>query len=337
MASSRWRAFAVTFAAVAAAIFVGILGAALLVDPYDTGRFGIDYPKGVRTQGPRTANASRARDPAFQAAIFGNSHVQLLEPEGLTAATGIPFVSLMVPATRPKEQLTLIDWFLARRREPPRALVLGIDAPWCTPDPALLNEKPFPFWLYSLQPLDYIGGLVRYDLLEEIPRRIGFLLRGGKRARPDGYWNYEQNYIDLGYAEDAARRKLAAEQPAVVPNPIGQFPAADALALRLSRLPGETAVVLVRPPVFITALPKAGTPEAASDAACRDAFARVAAARPNTALVDWRDDRPDNRDPANFFDHTHYRMAVARKLQGDVAAAVRQLGASRDRQSPPNG
>ena len=35
---------------------------------------------GVRQQGPRTAAASRGRDPAFNAAIVGNSHIQLLSP-----------------------------------------------------------------------------------------------------------------------------------------------------------------------------------------------------------------------------------------------------------------
>ena len=53
----------------AAVLLIGILGAAYAIDPYDTGRSGLLKKPGVRPQGPRTANASRGRDPAFNAAV----------------------------------------------------------------------------------------------------------------------------------------------------------------------------------------------------------------------------------------------------------------------------
>ena len=61
---------------------------------------------------------------------------------------------------------------------------------------------------------------------------------------------------------------------------------------------------------------------AGADAACRDAYARLAAERPRTALVDWRVDRPENREPDNYFDHTHYRRKIAGPLAADIAAAI---------------
>ena len=89
--------------------------------------------------------------------------------------------------------------------------------------------------------------------------------------------------------------------------------------------PAETALILLRPPVYVTALPKPGTRDAAADAACRKAFADLAARRPRTALVDWRVDRPELRDPGLFFDHSHYRQPIARLVELDLAEAIRKL------------
>src|SRR3712207_6134716 len=98
-AGAPWRSFAVTLLTAAALALLGILTAAYLVDPYDTGRSLLLHKPGVRPQGPRTAAASRGRDPAFDSAIIGNSHIQLLSPERLKEKTGLSFVQLSVPAS----------------------------------------------------------------------------------------------------------------------------------------------------------------------------------------------------------------------------------------------
>ena len=65
----------------------------------------------------RTAAASRGRDPAFRGAIFGNSQIQLISPEELKARTGIPFVSLIAPATIILERFAFVEgWNLGRGR-----------------------------------------------------------------------------------------------------------------------------------------------------------------------------------------------------------------------------
>src|SRR4051794_32565634 len=94
-----WRGFAATFLAAAALILVGFVALAYVVDPYDTGRSDLLGKPGVRPQGPRTAAPSRGRDQAFNAALIGNSHIQLLSPERLKEATGLDFVQLSVPAS----------------------------------------------------------------------------------------------------------------------------------------------------------------------------------------------------------------------------------------------
>lgn len=326
--AAKWTGFTGAFLGAAALITAAFLTAAFLIDPYDSGRSPLKLKDGVRPQGPRTALASRGRDPNFTGAIFGNSHVQLISPEELRAKTGIPFVSLIAPATMPKETFATIDWFLRHHREtPPKAIVVGIDNYWCTADPALPAEKPFPFWLMSPSLPEYVGGLMRFDLLEELPRRISYLTsRKAERARPDGYWNYDSNDSARGYGTNPEFiAQLEKPIEAGGGNVDGPFPAATGLEELMKTAPAETALILLRPPVYVTALPKPGTRDALANAACRQAFADLAARRPRTALVDWRVDRPELRDPKLFFDHSHYRQPIARLVEADIADAIRKL------------
>lgn len=326
--AAKWTGFTGTLLGAAVLIAAAFLTIAFLIDPYDSGRSPLKLKEGLRPQGPRTALASRGRDQNFTGAIFGNSHIQLISPEELRVRTGIPFVSLIAPATLPKESLATIDWFLSHhRKSPPKAIVVGVDNYWCTANPALPNEKPFPFWLLSRSLPDYVGGLMRFNLLEELFRRIEYLTsRKAERARPDGYWDYESGYGVQGYGtnpEIIARLQKPLE--AGGGNVDGPFPAATALEALMKTAPAETALILVRPPVYVTALSKPGTRDAAADAACRKAFADLTARRPRTALVDWRVDRPELHDPSLFFDHSHYRQPIARLVEADIAEAIGKL------------
>jgi hypothetical protein len=320
---AAWRRFAVTLAATAAVAFAGLVGLLVALDPYDTGRLGLVVNRNIPQQGPRTANVSRGRDPAFNAAIFGNSHIQLVMPERLNEATGYSFVSLMVPATGPREQLTLMRWFLRHHPEP-AAFVIGLDATWCTIDPALPTSRPFPFWLYDRELMSYAKGLIRYSALERIPVRVAALFGRIRPARRDGYWDYDADYRRIGYGEPAfVASKLAGERPTWSGNVHGPFPAAEQLRIALAALPKSTPVVLVRPPLYIGAQPAPGSDADKGDRACRAAFAAVARDRPLTTLVDWSVDRPENRQIENFFDKTHFRAGTARLLEADIAAALR--------------
>jgi len=326
--AAKWTGFTGALLGAAVLIAAAFLTIAFLIDPYDSGRSPLKLKEGVRPQGPRTALASRGRDPNFTGAIFGNSHIQLISPEELRAKTGIPFVSLIAPATMPRETFATIDWFLRHHRKtPPKAIVVGVDNYWCTANPALPNEKPFPFWLLSRSLPDYVGGLMRFNLLEELFRRIEYLTsRKAERARPDGYWDYESGYGVQGYGtnpEIVARLQKSLESGGG--NVDGPFPAATGLEALMKAAPAETALILLRPPVYATALSKPGTRDAEADAACRKAFADLAARRPRTALVDWRVDRPELHDPGLFFDHSHYRQPIARLVEADIAEAIRTL------------
>lgn len=324
---ARWRGFALAFLATAAVVTFALMALAALIDPYDTGRSPLQLKPGVRPQGPRTAAPSRGRDPAFRAGIFGNSHVQLLSPAILGEKTGIPFVSLISPATGPREALVVMDWFLRHRREPAQALVIGLDDRWCTPDPTLPTEKPFPFWLFSKDPLDYLTGLMRFDVVEESFRRLRYLTaRSPERAAANGYWNYEADYEVQGFHNDPAlRAKLHQPRDFSGGNSTGPFPAASALLALLNRQASDVPVVLLRTPMFITAQAAPGSEAAKADSACREAYADIARSRPRTALIDWKTDRPENREPENYFDRTHYRANIARLVEADIASALNRL------------
>jgi hypothetical protein len=319
-----WARFALLMLGATACLVMALMAFLYVLDPYDTGRPGWFSKPGVRPQGPRTAAASRGRDPAFNAAIFGNSHVQLLSPERLDAQTGLSFVSLIAPATHPREQLALMDWFLRHHPGRARAVVIGVDGNWCTPNPALPNEKPFPFWLYERSTLRYAAGLVRFDLLEEASRRLDWLRRlNPERARPDGYWDYEPNYINLGYDVRPDRRAILEKPSSAVPaNPEGLFPAAKALAEAMSGWEPAIRVALVVPPVYRTALPEPGSQLERADIACRAALRQVADARAGAVFIDMRNLSPEAQDASLWFDHTHYRRAVAEKVERAVAAAL---------------
>jgi len=330
-----WRRFAVTLVAGTLAVLAGIVALAYVVDPYDSGRSTLFEKPGVRPQGPRTANASRGRDPAFDAVVVGNSRIQLLAPERLNRATGLNFVQLAVPGSGPKEHMALIDWYLRHRATPPRALVLSVDDLWCTSDPNLTNEKPFPFWLYSADPLEYVRGLVRFDLLEELPMRLAYLFgEDPERARPDGYWDYEPEYIALGHTTNPAIRKRLEQRPYAGAERFERdplegkrsFPAAERFREIAAALPPETALVLVMPPTYTNFQPPPGTERAFRDQACKAAISAAAQeAHPRTTVVDWRIDRPENRNPELFFDQMHYRLPIARLIERDVTAALRRL------------
>ncbi len=303
---------------------------AYAIDPYDTGRSSLFAKHGVRYQGPRTAAASRGRDPAFDAGIFGNSHIQLLSPERLKEKTGLDFVQLSVPGSGPREQFVVLDWFLRHRQAPVRG-----DRPLRRPD--LVHGRSqgpgdrsrFRSGFSAPARSNTPRGLLRYDILEELPRRLGYLLgRPIERARPDGYFDYEAGYLTMGYKVDPEKlEKLEKRVPDNWPvNVAGQFPVADWLREVAANFPADTAVLLIFPPSYKAALPSPESIRGRSDRACKDALQNALAdSHPKTAVIDWRLDRPENHRIDLYFDQTHYRQPIAQAIENDIADALRRM------------
>lgn len=321
-----WRGFARLFCIAVASLGAGYIALALVVDPYDTGRSSLLSRGGVRPQGPRTASAVRGRDPAYPGAIFGNSHIQLIEPAALSRLTSIPFVQLSVAATGPGEQFAILDWYL-RHHAAPRALVFSADEYWCGDDPRFPGEHGFPYWLLG-DPIAYLRGLLRFSAAQETINRVGWLLNPRRKLAPrDGWWDYEANYLGLGYGREQ-RFKDALDRPvpeAPEPHKAGPFPAASRFRTELVRIPEATAVVLVFPPIYAGGEPRPGTARATAEAACRAAIRDALPAHGLSALVDWRSGRPEARDPDLFFDQNHYRLPLAEALTEAIAVEVVRL------------
>jgi hypothetical protein len=267
---------------------------------------------GVFETGPRFANASRGRDPQFDAAVLGNSTIQLVSPERLNAATGARFVQLSTPGSSIRETFTLLDYFVRHRPSPPKAVVIGLGLDWCGADPAFPLSNPFPFWLYDASDWTYATNLFRFDTLQAVPRRIAQLAGLAPRARPDGYWDYQMD----------ARRPRPSRFPDLVRFDEGStIPAAAALSAALVRLPPTTAVVLVHPPIHTPAMPTEAA-QTTVQSRCLAAFQGVASGRPRTTVLErWSPDR-FNVVAENFFDAVHYKGEVALALDGAIAAAL---------------
>lgn len=309
----RWLATFVGTLAVAGALVFGLIS---IVDPYDSG-FGLLGIRGVDDASPRTANASRARDPDFDAAVIGNSTGQLLKPSELSRATGAKFVQLTTPGTGPREQLAMMDYFV-RHHAKVGALVIVTDAGFCLRDPALPLQHPFPFWLYGESKVDYFSRMFSSRALRHTWRRLMILAGRRERSAPDGYWDYEV----LGPGE--FQPLIAPQNDAAPAGPVSDFfPGIALLGDAIRKLPADVPVVLVVPPTFYSTLPRPGSAAAAEEDACKIALRRVIAGRPRSNLIDYRIDNALTRERANFMDFGHYRAIIARRMEQGIAESIK--------------
>jgi hypothetical protein len=339
-----WRRFALLFLGVFATV-VGIAYAfIILVDPYDSGRFAsfglrspydspthrlADVTGGISASGTassgasfgdtdtsqRTSNVALGRSPRFHAAIFGNSHGQLLSPERLSRATGLAFVQLTVPGSNVREQLTMMHWFIAHHTDI-GAMVLALDERWCVTDPALPVRTPFPFWLYSDSNLVYLSHAMSTRSLRDSIRRVAAAIGSQPSVDPAGYADYEMGKT---WSFKPGPPATADDFPVGDGRSSPDFPGLIRLDAVLDEIPAATPVVIVMPPQFYTRLPPAGTAAALFRDACK---ARIAARARSGAFIDFLVDSEIARAPENFMDDEHYRTNVARIIEADVAGAL---------------
>ncbi len=310
-------AFLRSFVAVAAVAIVAVAALLLLVDPYDTGRLTPFARQGMPETAPRTASASRVRDPAFDAAIVGNSTIQLVRPEKLKELSGLSFVQLSVPGTGPMEQATLIERLFALRGAAVRALVVGLDYAWCDGSRETRTIHPFPFWLHDPSDLTYARSLFRMSSVEYLPGRIRVLLGDKRTARRDGFWDFEL----LWPPHWEARADLPSMRGPPVPD---IRPADGGIARILAAMPAGVRLILVYPPVHISRHVPFGDDERRRINACKAGLNAAAARRPGVEIVDlWVDDA-DTRNPALFFDASHYRRPLGDRIEAAIAEALRR-------------
>lgn len=316
-----WRRFWMRYAAWVLGIGI-VLGTVMLgLDPYDTGRFALFGSYGVPQFGQRLADASLGRQAQFDIAILGNSTMQLIDPSRFGDG-GHRAVSLTMPGTGPREQLSVADWFLRHHKGTAKALIVGLDQRWCESNhpPDLIH--PFPFWLYG-DISDYLVHMIQYKSFESAARKLGLLLGVVPAMRADGYNDY-----DTGHAWDRAgfRERLnapteegEAEFGSVPPY---HFAAAPLLRDFLLRLPRGVAVVLVVPPQF---LPGMDSNSVRQQAACADTFRDLASRRAHTRFINFlaHDDLTSRED--DYWERSHYRSRVAREMESEIDEVLAQL------------
>ncbi len=333
-----WSRFAVWATCSTVGLFLALLGALYLIDPYDTGRSPLSGEPRVRGQKDVNATASVGRNPKYTAAVIGNSTIALVKPSRLTELTGLPFAQLSVPGTQIPEQLTVLDWFMKHHADNAKALVISVNRDtWCTQDPKQPGNNPFPFWRFSTSPVEYFGGLLSVSSVEQAGRRLGIIKNTKTESAADGYWDYEPLYTEAGKMADPHRlEKMFLKVNDQHGDPNASFPAVGLLERKLQTLSADLSVVLVFPPVFTAKQPEPGTPRYAAEQACRKRLTDMAARRPNTAVVDWWLDRPGMTSPDLFIDQIHYRHPIARVLENEIGAALQAMHGT-ERRSPPSG
>ena len=181
-----------------------------------------------------------------------------LDPEKLSQMTGLSFVQMTTPGSGPKEQMTLMRYFMARHARID-TIVLNVDERWCGHDPSLPVIFAFPFWLYGSD-LDYLGHLLSTRAVTAARSRIELALGLLPAADPRGYTDYEtgrtRNFHSGPFVERSG--EIAPLRTADT-----YFPAVDALDEVLAALPASTHIVIVAPPVYRERLPVPGTQIAA--------------------------------------------------------------------------
>jgi hypothetical protein len=297
----------------------------ILVDPYDSGRFGLLGIDGMADRNTTTATVSRARDPDFDSAIIGNSTAQLLDPVALSEATGLKFVQLRVNGASPSAELAVLDFFL-RHHPGVRALAIITDPSWCAHDVAELLPDRFPFWLYEDSALGYAERMLSWPAVEHAFQRLAIGLSWRKRNDPTGTFRPD-DIAPQGVFREINRP--SDPRPAATAAFRDVFPEVARLDDIVKKLPADAGVVVVVPPTFARFVPQPGTVLAAEREACNSALQRIVAGRPHSNFINLRLDNALTRDPANFEDFIHYRPNIAAKVGAGIAASLRDGAAAK--------
>jgi hypothetical protein len=315
-----WRTADLSYIGIAFCGLAGLFVAIVLIDPYDSGRLPSFLGPGVSDADARTASISRGRDQSFNAGIFGNSRAMLLSPARLDQITGFRFVQLTTPTSGAREQATLLRYF-ARHHDDVGAVIMMLDPRWCSRDPGIPTQVPFPFELYG-DNLHYFSSMLNTRVVTMAYRRV--LLALGKLPATDrnGYLDFE---ADRSWPFQPAYPVRAAVD--LVPAPLAKppFPALDHMEKALSELAQRTAVVLFWPPFYYTELPAAASTQAREIAGCKYQLTERAAAHRNWRIVDFLLDSPTSRDPSNFLDAGHFRQPIARQLERRIATMLADI------------
>ncbi len=290
-----------------------------VIDPWDTLPLSPRLPRVPISGNARFSHPALARDPAFDAAVFGTSTARLLQPAELDPLFGMHFANLAMNSATAWEQTQLLRVFL-RAHPAPRAVLIGLDAEWCGDAAPETTPRPFPRWMYGTSPwAGYLHVLTPFAV-QEAANQLA-VMTGLKRRRYglDGYTRFVPD--DAAY--DPARVDAAFarwSRPDTRPAQSDDTFALPALALlqdALAAIPAGTRTVLFFAPYHVEQQGAPGTRGAARWAACKRAVQAMAAGR--ATVLDFLIPSAITRSRSNYWDPLHYRAAIATEVTHSLA------------------
>lgn len=318
----RWARFLRRLLAFAAVPLVVTYAFIALVDPWGMLPLSPPLPRETVTTNQRFAYPMLARDTRFDSVVIGTSTARLLRPELLNEVFGGRFANLSMNSGTAWEQAQILALFM-RSRSAPRRVLIGLDMVWCESGPLRrLTPRPFPEWMYGGNLWRGYAEILNPFAAEEAGKQALAMLRLAKpRYGRDGY----ADFLPSDSLYDAARAAAGLVRPSSPPamaDAAFDFPQHALLAERLAALPPETQVLLFFVPYHVSLQPAPGTLDAQRWAACKDAVARIARARPGTALADFMIDSALTREDTHYWDPQHYRVGIADRLARALAEAA---------------
>jgi hypothetical protein len=320
-----WRRFAIRLLATTAGGIGTIFLLLCAVDPWGALPFHGPLPRVFADHSQRWAYPALAREPRFDAAIFGDSTARLIDPAPLNAALSARFANLAMTKAQAFEQLRLMDVFIQAHARP-RAILIGLDKVWCDrrPDIPHFGYDAIPDWLYDGDTVAAFRNLLSLHAIETAVRDVSTLLgRSPPPYGPDGYtliW-FDKRPYDAARARAIQAREEAIPWPDAPGDPESwHYPALEWLVQRLDALPSETRKLLVFVPTH-DGYPPPG-PGRAMMAECKRRVAGAALRWPNTLVIDLAIPSASTKNDDNWWDAMHIRAPVAERVTEQIASAA---------------
>lgn len=332
--AQAWRRFSAQFIGVFAGGLAAVYLFTALIDPYHSIPFSLRMDRPIVSISQRYMYPQIVRSGRFDGVVVGSSTSRLIDPDLLNPGFGRRFANLSMDSMTAWEQKQLVSLFL-REVGAPKALIVGLDVVWCSPDADRQRITPagFPEWLYDANRWNDVLYILNSATLEIAVRLAGNKLGlYRERLRGDGFGVFvppEEQY-DLkraqGHIWQRRAREIVPQKPAVTLSEAERaalrFPALAYLDDMLAALPPETEVVLAFMPVHVAAQPVPGTRAAEIEAECKARIAAIGKSR-DAIVADWRIPSSITTQDTNYWDSLHYRLPVAHRVANDLAGPVR--------------
>ena len=316
--AAAWRRWLAVLLLTTAVFGIVCYAGTVLIDPFSSGRFALTRRVDVASDNPRLYKIGISRDPRFDAAIFGSSTSDTLNPQAIGRATGWTIAQLGMAAALPPNQLMTARTFQRHHAGRATLQIHVLDALWCRPgDPAAGAWGPFPDWLFEGSDTEYLSRILFPEAFSAAVRRLGIWIGLAKPVHRDD-----------GYAAGRRPQLALAQPPRPTSGPAESepMPALDLLAAHIAALPADTTPVFVFAPQFINALAAPGSQAERRLTACKARVQQIAASRPRSAYLDLMTDNEIARDPGNYTDDIHYTQAAAAKIEAAIADLLTRSG-----------